>query len=390
MAALNRKGTYITTAVYYLGFIGLGLATAALGPTLQGLAKNTGSTLAQISSLFLMTSFGYLLGSIAGGRIYDRVKGHPILGLVLLIVAALMAIIPLTTSLLFIQVLLFIIGFCEALLDVGTNTLLVWLHGDRVPPFMNGLHAFFGVGTTISPLVVAFILGSSGSLTTIYWIFAALILPAGLLIPFFPSPSHIQSKQQDAERPAIPALIILAVIIIFAYVGAEVGFGGWVYTYTTSQPFGTPAMAAAVNAVFWAVFTVGRIISIPLAVRVKPQTILWVDLGGVILSILTIILFPGVEWVLWLGSIGAGLFMASVFPTILNDAQGRMHMSGKTTSWFFVGASLGGMFLPWLMGQLIAPFGSASILWVVLCSIFLAAGVFYALNISQRRLAQSS
>ena len=145
MAALNRKGTYITTAVYYLGFIGLGLATAALGPTLQGLAKNTGSTLAQISSLFLMTSFGYLLGSIAGGRIYDRVKGHPILGLVLLIVAALMAIIPLTTSLLFIQVLLFIIGFCEALLDVGTNTLLVWLHGDRVPPFMNGLHAFFGV-----------------------------------------------------------------------------------------------------------------------------------------------------------------------------------------------------------------------------------------------------
>jgi MFS family permease len=50
------------------------MATAVLGPTLQGLAGNTGSTLAQISSLFLVSSFGYLLGSLAAGRAYDRVK----------------------------------------------------------------------------------------------------------------------------------------------------------------------------------------------------------------------------------------------------------------------------------------------------------------------------
>jgi MFS transporter, FHS family, Na+ dependent glucose transporter 1 len=388
LAALNRKGNpYITTAVYYLGFIGLGLATAALGPTLQGLAQNTGSTLAQISSLFLLTSFGYLLGSLAGGRVYDRIKGHPILGLALLIVAAVMVLIPLSKSLLLLQVLLFVAGFSEGLLDVGTNTLIVWLHGDRVPPFMNGLHAFFGIGTVISPVVVAVLLGSNGSLTTTYWVFAALVLPAGLLIPFFPSPSYIHSNQQDAERPAVPLLVFLAAVIFFVYVGAEVGFGGWVYTYTTSQSFGTPTLAAAINAAFWAAFTVGRLISIPLAVRLKPQMILWIDLGGVVLSTLIILLFPSAEWALWMGTIGAGLFMASVFPTVLNDAQGRMHMSGKTTSWFFVGASLGGMSIPWLMGQIITPFGPASVIVTVLCSTLIAAGVFYALNIFQRARA---
>ena len=385
---IRKNNPYLITAVYYLGFIGLGLATAALGPTLQGLAHNTGSTLAQISSLFIVNSFGYLLGSLTGGRIYDRVRGHPVLSLVLLVAAAMMAVIPLSSSLLLLQVLLFIIGFSEGLLDVGANTLIVWLHGDRVPPFMNGLHAFFGIGTTISPLVVAFILGANGSLNSIYWIFAALIVPAGLLIPFFSSPSHARSNQQDADRPVVPVLVFLAAVIFFVYVGSEVGFGGWVYTYTTLQPFGTPTLAASMNATFWAVFTVGRIISIPLAARIKPQTILTVDLAGVILSILIIILFPSMQWALWLGTIGAGLFMASIFPTILNDAQGRMHMSGKTTSWFFVGASLGGICIPWMMGQMIGPLGPASTMWTVLGSILIAAGVFYTLNVFQRAPAR--
>ena len=385
--ATRKNNPYVITAVYYLGFIGLGLATAALGPTLQGLAQNTGSSLAQISSLFLLSSFGYLLGSLTGGRVFDRFRGHPILSMVLIIVAALMLAIPFGVSLLFLQIILFVIGFAEALLDVGTNTLIVWLHGDRVPPFMNGLHAFFGIGTTISPLVVALILGNHGSLTTIYWIFGALIVPAGLLLPLFPSPSHAHSNQLDTERPAVPILVILAAVIFFAYVGAEVGFAGWIYTYTTAQAYGTPALAATINATFWGTFTVGRLISIPLAARLKPQTILWVDLTGVILSVLLIILFPAAELVLWLGTIGAGLFMASIFPTILNDAQSRMHMSGNTTSWFFVGASLGSMVTPWLMGQLIGPFGPVSTMLLVLASISLAAVVFYTLNIFQKKLA---
>ena len=388
MTVLNRKDNpYIITAVYYLGFIGLGLATAVLGPTLQGLAHNTGSTLAQISSLFLLNSFGYLLGSITGGRVYDRFKGHPILSLALLMVTALMVAVPLTTSLLFLQALFFIIGFSVGLLDVGTNTLILWLHGDRVPPFMSGLHAFVGVGTMISPLVVTFILGTKGSFTSIYWIFAAFTLPAGLLIPFFSSPSQIRSHQQDTERPMIPMIVFLAAIIFFTFVGAEAGFAGWVYTYTTSQPFGVPTTAAGINTAFWAAFMVGRIIAIPLAVRLKPQFILWIDFGGVILSVLAIILFPTTEWILWLGTIGIGLFMASIFPTIMNDVQGRMHMSGKTTSWFFVGVGLGSMFIPWLIGQLIGPFGPTSIMWTVLGSLLIAAGVFYALNIFQRHPA---
>jgi len=385
MATKSHPGSpYLTTVIYYLGFICLGMTTAVLGPTLQGLAKNTDSTLAQISSLFLLSSFGYLLGSFGAGRLYDRVKGHPILCLALLILASMMVLVPLVKALLFLQVLFFIIGSAGGSLDVGINTLIVWLHGDRVPPFMNGLHAFFGIGTTIAPLIVAAVLSNMGSLNSVYWALAILILPVGLLILFSPSPSHILARQNAIDRPAVPILVFLTVVIFFTYTGAELGFGGWIYTFTTSQEYANPRMAASINAAFWAALTVGRLISIPLAVKLKPQIILWVDFCGIIVSLIIVIFFSSTEMLLWLGTIGTGLFMASIFPTLLNDAQSRMHMSGKVTSMFFIGSSLGSMAIPWLMGQLIIPFGATAAIIVVLCSILLASGTYFILNIKQR------
>jgi hypothetical protein len=59
-------------------------------------------------------------------------------------------------------------------------------------------------------------------------------------------------------------------------------------------------------------------------------------------------------------------------------------MSGKVTSMFFIGSSLGSMAIPWLMGQLIIPFGATAAIIVVLCSILLASGTYFILNIKQR------
>ena len=43
--------------------------------------------------------------------------------------------------------------------------------------------------------------------------------------------------------------------------------------------------------------------------------------------------------------------MASRFPTMISFAGRHMATTGKTTAWFFVGASSGGMLIPWLIGQ---------------------------------------
>src|SRR6185503_3740999 len=89
---------HITTAAYYLAFILLGLTIAAEGPTLLKLAEHTSSALDQISSIFLFGSFGYLVGSYIGGRIYDRVPGHRFMAGVLIFLGIMVAMVPLATS----------------------------------------------------------------------------------------------------------------------------------------------------------------------------------------------------------------------------------------------------------------------------------------------------
>ena len=61
------------TIGYYLAFISLGIVTAALGPALPYLAKQTRTALAAISVLFVSRALGLILGAIIGGKLYDRV-----------------------------------------------------------------------------------------------------------------------------------------------------------------------------------------------------------------------------------------------------------------------------------------------------------------------------
>ena len=131
------------------------MVAASLGPTLPGLAENTGSDIAQISYLFTARSFGYLLGSLRGGRAFDRVKGQSLMAGLLFCMAGMMALVPLARSLWFLAALLLILGLSEGAIDVGGNTLLVWVHRERVGPYMSALHFFFGIGALIAPLIAA-------------------------------------------------------------------------------------------------------------------------------------------------------------------------------------------------------------------------------------------
>jgi hypothetical protein len=52
-----------------------------------------------------------------------------------------------------------------------------------------------------------------------------------------------------------------------------------------------------------------------------------------------------------------------------------MTISGKITGIFLVGTSLGGLFLPWLIGQLFEPLGPAVMPAALLLDLIAAAGL---------------
>lgn len=364
------------TITYYAAFIALGLTTASLGPTLLGLSEQTGSQLSQISFLFTTRALGYLVGSFIGGRLYDRLPGHRTMAIALLAAAALLAFVPTIPTLWVLTAVLLAIGFAEGVIDVGGNTLIVWVHRERVGPYMNGLHLFFAVGAFLSPLLIAQMILLTGTFGSGYWLLAVLLIPVALVLFPLPNPAPIVSHTEHASvRPNL-LLLGLFVILFLLVAGSENAFGGWIFTYAVKADLADAQTAAYLNAAFWGAFMLSRIASIPIAARVRPRVIVLTDLALALAGLGILLAFSSAQWALWGGTILFGLGIASAFPTLITFAGRHMVITGAVTGWFFVGASLGGMILPWLIGQYFETIGPAFMLALLFGMLVLGLVVF--------------
>jgi MFS transporter, FHS family, Na+ dependent glucose transporter 1 len=127
-------------------------------------------------------------------------------------------------------------------------------------------------------------------------------------------------------------------------------------------------------------------LGIPIAARVRPRWILLGDLLGIILGLLIILFAPNPAVSIWIGTTLIGFSIASVFPTLISFAEHRMALSGKITSYFFVGASLGGMTIPWMIGQLFESIGPRYTMITLLVDVLLTLGIYVILIVYAGRM----
>ena len=384
LLASTKNEAIRRTFGYYFLFICLGLDMAIGGPTLPALAAQTGSRLGQMGLLFLASSSGYTLGTLVSGRIFDRVRGHPVMGMAQLFVAALLVLIPLVPWLWVLLAILACKGFAEGFINTGANVLLLWTHGEKVSPFMNGLHFFFGLGAFLSPLLVAQVVGTVGGYRWAYWILAAIATLAGLrMLTMAGNPRPASARDGEPVQPGrgpIPVpLILSAMLFLFFYVGAEVTFGGWVYTYAVTLNLASLAGAAYLNSVFWLAFTVGRLISIPAATRFKPKQVILAALLGCLSILIPGMVFFNSSTVLWLMAIGLGFCMAPIWPTGFTLAGQSIDLNGRLASIVLLGDSVGGMVLPSAVGQVIESAGPRAMISLIFGSLVLNLLAFVAM-----------
>ena len=357
------------TLGYFCAIGVVGMSAASLGPTLLGLAEHTQSQLSQISLIFTARQLGYILGALATGRIYDRIPGHPLIAVLLGTMAAMLALVPLVSSLWLLMPVFLMLGMCEGSLLVGTNTLLVWVHGDNVSRYFYWLHFFAGLGGFLAPGIVAQTYLVSGNIAWAYWVMAALIIVAIFPVIRAPSPP----AQAAANEGHIHASDILPIGLIasflFLYVGAEVIFSGWIFSYAVALNLSNVTTAAYLTSTYWATLTAGRLLILPVTRRVSPLVILVGALAGCLASVGAILFWFGSGAAIWIGTVGVGLSMSAIWPSTLNLGARRTTTTGHVTSWFFVGANAGAMSLPWLVGQYFESVGPQFMMFTIVCAL---------------------
>jgi FHS family Na+ dependent glucose MFS transporter 1 len=365
---------------YYLLFIYLGLSMGAIGPTIPSLASQTGVSIGTMGLMLLIGSLGYVIGTSLSGRIFDRFPAHPILGACLLVCAGLTALIPLVSIFWMLIALYFIRGVFDSLVGASPNTLLVWVHKAKAAPYINALHFFFGFGAFISPFIFGLLTGWDNGYRWIFWIlaiYAALVGLRLLTLPNSPQPAHEKSETTQTAKAKIPyPLVFAAAFFLFFYVGAELSFGNWIYTYTITLNLTNAAGAAFLNSGFWFSFTLGRLISIPLAIRFKPAQIVAIGLTGALLFALIPFIFPHSLIALWVVAIGIGLFMAPIWPGGFNLAGQSLTLTATISSIILLGDSFGGMILPSATGKIIEWAGAPAMIYIVFASLVLNLAAF--------------
>lgn len=361
-----------------------------MGPTLQGLAEQTNVDLDQISILFALKSFGFLMGSFVIGRLYDRISGHPIMVTAMLGMVAMLILVPLAGQLPLLGGAILLLGLAMGSLDIGGNTLLVWTHREKVGPYMNGLHFIWGVGGVLTPLIlVGLTYIVTENLRWTYWSMALFLIPIAVWMTRIPSPIPVAEQEEETDDSNQVLLLGLIALFYFLYIGAEATTSGWLVTYASKTGLASETSAAFLNSLFFATLTITRLIMIPLAARYRPSQILMADLAICIASALLLVLQP-LSWTMMLIGVGGlGIGMSSIFPMMLAFAQNRMPVTGKTTSWFFLGGGIGGMSVPWIVGQLFERVSPQVVLMTILICVLGTAVVFWLIKTGWERRPRS-
>jgi MFS transporter, FHS family, Na+ dependent glucose transporter 1 len=376
-----QKQRMVQTIVYFIIVISFAMVMSAIGPVLPDIAAQVDTSPGRIGEIFAIRAVGALIGSLLGGWLFDRYPGHPVMGTCMILMAGSFVLVPFISSFVLLMVDGLVMGIVSSVLLVGANTLLVWVRSENVGPWMSALSFFNGLGGFFIPMIIVAFIRATGVFSGAFVLVAVFLAVAGIWFFFVTSPVIRKTENQDGSQVRIPWRRVLVFALIFLlYGGAEISFSSWLFTFVIGLHPGIEATATLLNSAFWLAMAVGRLLAIPIAARLRPVRILWIDFLGGLVSLAILLFLPRFIPALWVGTIGVGLCMASLFPVLLDFIDRRIKVNGKINGLFLSGVSIGAIFFPWLAGVMFDSRGSQATMAVIFAAYLIAAGIFGALT----------
>jgi fucose permease len=128
------------------------------------------------------------------------------------------------------------------------------------------------------------------------------------------SPVAVGSDERPTPLPCAFALGML----LFAYVGAEVGTGGWVLEYAIIRKLMTERRASYLVACFWGCLAAGRLASVFVSRCMTARTLLFGGICGCFVPLLVLAAAPDSVPAVWLAVGVYGFLLAPLFAAVMS------------------------------------------------------------------------
>ncbi|KAL6043774.1 hypothetical protein STEG23_018541 [Scotinomys teguina] len=279
----------------------------------------------------------------------------------------------------------------SGVLHCGGNILILDLWGDKGAPHMQALHFSFALGAFVAPLLAKLVWATSASTqnntesgfdplilnrsseaasdslfaapedVNLLWAYASIgtyiLVVSVFLFGLFCKKRSKQEKSmasaQEARRAKYHrALLCLLFLFFFFYVGAEVTYGSYIFSFATTHVGMEESEAAGLNSIFWGTFAACRGLAIFFATLLQPGTMIVLCNIGSLTSSLFLVLFDKSPLCLWIATSVYGASMAATFPSGISWIEQYTTLTGKSAAFFVVGAALGEMAIPGVIGIL--------------------------------------
>ncbi len=353
----------------FFAFVLIGLSDGAVGVLLPSLRAYYKVDKATIGLLFLAGTTGYLIAAFSSGLLVEKLGLRRFLMLGGLAFLTGTVIVSARPPFMVALASLLALGFGVAIIDAGLNSYVAGL--TRSTALLNYLHAFYGVGALLGPLIASSALALNWSWNSVYYLWAglSLVLLAGLRL-IFTRPVPVQPEANEAGSggnvlaEALKLRVVwLAALFLLFYVGSEVSLGSWSYSFLTEERHEVALLSGWAVSGYWLGLTLGRLSMAKVGERIGDKRLIEVCLGGVVVGVLLI-------WLVPIGAISAlglwltGFSLGPIFPTTIALMSHRAPARLLPSAIGFMASlgSMGAAFFPWIAGNLAEGFG----LWTLL------------------------
>jgi fucose permease len=367
-------------------FAVFGICLTLPGALLPILVDHFDIRLVEAGTVLAAQPGAYLVAVLLAGRLLDRLGVRVALAASLATMAIGIAGFGLAPSWPLAGVTLFVCGLGLGVMEVGVNSVLIDVGGDRRANVLNFAHLFFGVGSFAGPLLATHAVAGGYSWRWPYVAAGLLTMLVGcawLAVRGAAFGATETTANVGVPRRIDRGLVALLATILAVYVGVETGVGSWLTKYETTVRGASIADAGNVLALYWLGLTALRLVLTFVAHRVRDEHLI-VGLTIVAASALAVALLVRSSLSATIAFTVTGMGLSGIFPAVI-AVGGRTHPQAVThvTSILIAGAGTGGIVIPWLMSALAdrTSITTGMAFYAVMCLAMLALAV----RLSHRR-----